>query len=245
MKKAKNFFWRQISFLFGFSAICILLVSVTFLLGEKVTSAGADKDAAASPEHRVTVIVDAGHGGRDGGASTDDGVLEKDLNLSVAKKVKDILSLADVNVVMTRETDIMLANDDSPHKKLDDMNARLHMADDFENCVFLSIHMNKFPVEKYSGLQVYYSANNSRSKLLADKIREKNISVLQRDNSRTTKAADSSIYILDNIQVPAVLVECGFLSNREEAALLQKEEYQNALAAVIASSVLDFLGAQE
>ena len=245
MKNSKNFFWRQISFLFCFSAVCVLLVSITFFVGEHVTDSDGGKDAAATPTQRVTVIIDAGHGGRDGGASTEDGVLEKDLNLAVAKKVQSLLSLADVNVVMTRETDVMLADDSSSHKKLDDLNTRLHMADDYENCIFVSIHMNKFPVEKYSGLQVYYSKNNAQSKILADTIQEKTASVLQLGNARITKASDSSIYILHNIKVPAVLVECGFLSNREEAALLQKEEYQNKLAAVIASSVLDFLRAQE
>ena len=143
------------------------------------------------------------------------------------KKVQALLSLADVNVVMTRESDIMLASDDSEHKKRDDLNARLHMADAYENCIFVSIHMNKFPVEKYSGLQVYYSGNNEESLALAEAIQGKASEFLRKGNARTVKKADSSIYILHHIKVPAVLVECGFLSNPEEAALLCTEEYQN------------------
>lgn len=245
MKKAKRFFWRQITFLVVYAAVCVMLVSITYFAGEKITGTGGEQDAAATPAQRVTVIVDAGHGGLDGGASTNDGVLEKELNLAVAKKVRAILEFADVNVVMTREADVMLAEPDSSHKKLDDLNTRLHMADEYENCVFVSIHMNKFPVEKYSGLQVYYSKNDSSSKTLADAIQANTALLLQQDNIRTTKAADSSIYILNNIKVPAVLVECGFLSNEAEAKLLQEEEYQNKLAAIIASSVLDFIAAEE
>ncbi|MBQ8403670.1 MAG: N-acetylmuramoyl-L-alanine amidase [Clostridia bacterium] len=247
MNSLSKFFWRRISFLFTFSALCMLIVSVTYFAGERITSAGTDagKDTAATPKDEITVIIDAGHGGRDGGASTEDGVLEKHLNLAVAKKVQALLSCADVNVVMTRESDIMLADEDSSHKKRDDLNARLHMADAYENCIFVSIHMNKFPVAKYSGLQVYYSKNHAGSALLADTIQEKTAAFLQTGNSRITKAADDSIYILHNIKVPAVLVECGFLSNPEEAALLQTESYQNKLAAVICASVLEYLESAE
>ena len=245
MNSLSKFFWRRISFLFTFSVLCMLIVSVTYFAGERITSADAGKDTAAMPKDEITVIIDAGHGGRDGGASTEDGVLEKHLNLAVAKKVQALLSCVNVNVVMTRENDIMLADEDSSHKKRDDLNARLHMADAYENCVFVSIHMNKFPVAKYSGLQVYYSKNNEESRWLAEVIQAKAGEFLHGGNSRTVKAADDSIYILHNIKVPAVLVECGFLSNPEEAALLQTEAYQNKLAALICASVLEYLGSAD
>ncbi len=225
----------------------MLIVSVTYFAGEHLASVGAgtDKDTSATPGKGITVIIDAGHGGLDGGASTDDGVLEKHLNLAVAKKLQALLSCADVNVVMTRESDIMLASEDSAHKKRDDLNARLHMADSYENVVFVSIHMNKFPVAKYSGLQVYYSKNNAGGAQLAGIIQGKTAEFLQKNNTRTPKAADDSIYILHHIKVPAVLVECGFLSNPEEAALLGTEAYQNKLAAVICASVLEYLSSAE
>ena len=239
MKRKKNFFWRRISFLFGFSVVCMLIVGVTYFAGERITSAGGDEPASASG--KITVIIDAGHGGRDGGASTDDGVLEKDLNLAVALKLRALIAELDVNVVMTRETDVMLADESSEHKKRDDLNARLAMSKEYENCIFVSIHMNKFPVEKYSGLQVYYSGNNEESAALAEAIQAKACEFLRKGNARTVKEADSSIYILHNIEVPAVLVECGFLSNNEEAALLQTEEYQNKLAAVIFAAVAEHI----
>ena len=242
MKNKKTFFWRQISFLFCYSAVCIILVAVTYFAGERITE--GERNTSALAKERVTVVIDAGHGGRDGGASTEDGVLEKDLNLAVAKKLAALLSVSDVNVVMTRETDVMYADESSPHKKLDDLNARLDIVSENENCIFVSIHMNKFPVEKYRGLQVYYSKNHTGSRVLADMIQEKTAAHLQSGNARLTKAADSSIYLLHNIEVPAVLVECGFLSNREEAELLQNEEYQASLAALICASVLEFIEAQ-
>lgn len=246
LKKVKNYFWRQISFFVVFSAVCLSLVSVTYTIGERVSDIGMDdeKDVFATSDERMTIVIDAGHGGLDGGAMTESGVLEKHLNLAVAKKIEKILSLANVDVVMTREEDVMLADESSKHKKQDDLNARLHTVDAYEKCVFVSIHMNKFPVEKYSGLQVYYSKNNDKSKILADAIQSKTVATLQSGNARMTKAADSAIYILNNIHVPAVLVECGFLSNTEEAALLQDEEYQDKLAAVISCAVLDVIASQ-
>ncbi len=242
LNTVNNFFWKRIFFFFNFSVICILLVSVTYFAGEKITSLGSAKDTAVNAGSKLTVIIDAGHGGLDGGASTDGGVLEKHLNLAVAKKLAALFSYTDIEVVMTRESDVMLASPDSSHKKRDDLNARLHMADNYENCIFISIHMNKFPVEKYSGLQVYYSKNLPESEALAEIIKNKNTEYFQKNNIRETKAADSSIYILQNIKVPAVLVECGFLSNRAEAELLQTEEYQNKLAALIFASVTDHIG---
>ena len=237
--KRKSFFWRRVSFLFGFSVICMLIVSVSYFAGERVASAGGAKPALAGD--RITVIIDAGHGGRDGGASTESGVLEKDLNLAVALKLRDLVATLDADVVMTRETDVMLASESSQHKKRDDLNARLNMARERENCIFVSIHMNKFPVEKYSGLQVYYSGNNEESLALAEAIQERAGEFLRKGNARTVKKADSSIYILHHIEAPAVLVECGFLSNPEEAALLCTEEYQNKLAAVIFAAVAEYV----
>jgi N-acetylmuramoyl-L-alanine amidase len=125
---------------------------------------GADEAA------RFTVVIDAGHGGRDGGAVADDGTLEKDLNLAVAKKLAEMLLLSDVRVVMTRTEDIELASPSSDHKKRDDLNARLAITESHENAILVSIHMNKFPVSRYKGLQVYYSSNHEGSLTLAEQI---------------------------------------------------------------------------
>lgn len=191
-------------------------------------------------EGRVTVVIDAGHGGRDGGAVASDGTVEKDLNLAVAKKLAALFALADVDVIMTRTEDVELASPDSSHKKRDDLNARLRMTEGLENAIFVSIHMNQFPVEKYRGLQVYYGTGDARSMVLADGIREGAL-VLDGDNARGVKAAGDDIYLLSHIRIPAVLVECGFLSNAQERALLKTEAYQTKLAASLFASVMTYL----
>ena len=196
-------------------------------------------EPAAANEKRITIVIDAGHGGMDGGAVSDTGVLEKDLNLAVASKLCELFRLADVDVVMTRSDDRMLCSEGSNHKKRDDLARRVEIAESYENAVFVSIHMNKFPVEKYSGLQVYYSRANEASRDIAESIQNKTADFLRSENKRKIKPADSSIYVLDNLELPAVLVECGFLSNRAEATLLNTAAYQDKLACVIYAAVCD------
>ncbi len=197
--------------------------------------------AGAGEDARVTVIIDAGHGGRDGGAvSDDDGTLEKHLNLAVAKKLASLLETADVRVVMTRTTDTELASPDSPHKKRDDLKARLAMTEDYPNAILVSIHMNKFPIAKYNGLQVYYSSNHKESITLAEQI-QTDSRCLKAENNREVKAAGSSIYLLSHVQIPAVLVECGFLSNYEEKELLKTESYQKMLAMSLYTSIMAYV----
>jgi N-acetylmuramoyl-L-alanine amidase len=168
-------------------------------------------------------------------------VLEKDLNLAVALKLRSLISQLDVNVIMTRETDVMLADEASAHKKRDDLNARLNMAKEQENCIFVSIHMNKFPQPQYSGLQVYYSANAPQSRTVAGVIRNYTKQYLQPQNEREIKAATSSIYLLHRCDIPAVMVECGFLSNEEELSRLKDETYRRQLALVIACAAAESL----
>ena len=199
-------------------------------------------------EKKITVVLDAGHGGEDGGTVSGDGILEKDLNLQIAKKLQTLLEANGVAVVMTRETDTLLYDRNSDykgHKKEQDLAARRQIGEQTENCVFVSIHMNSYPVAKYKGLQVWYSKNNQASKQLADKIQSTIATHLQPQNDRTTKAATSGIYLLHHLQCPAVLVECGFLSNPEEAALLATEEYQNKLAFLLFVAIAETVGAQE
>lgn len=235
---------RSLFFFLKFSIFSVLLIAVAVFTGirlgmntETVKTAGTDEE-----EIIYTIVIDAGHGGRDAGASADDdGTKEKDLNLAVAKKLAALMKTANVNVIMTRDEDIELADPSSKHKKLDDLNARLAIATENKNSVFVSIHMNKFPVSKYSGLQVYYSENNAASHTLADVIQENASENLNADNNRKTKPAGDSIYLLSNLEIPAVLVECGFLSNYEEKELLKTEEYQTKLAMNIYTSILEYI----
>ena len=239
-------FKKCLSCFLQFSTFSALMLGISLLLGNLLFQSDARSASAdTSPKTVYTVIIDAGHGGRDGGASADDdGTLEKDLNLAVAKKLEALLKTANVRVVMTREHDVELASPDSDHKKRDDLNARLAIAEEAENAIFVSIHMNKFPVAKYSGLQVYYSPNHEKSSALAERI-QSDAAAWSTGNARRPKAADESIYLLHHMEIPAVLVECGFLSNYEEKELLKTDAYQKKLAVSIYASILQYLSTNE
>ena len=190
-----------------------------------------------------TVIIDAGHGGEDGGAVGTNGVFEKDLNLKIAKELDAMLRAAGINTRLTRTEDILLYDknvDYHGRKKALDMAARLAITKEYENAVFISIHMNKFTQPKYSGLQVYYSENSAKSKELARLVQELTVKNLQPDNNRKIKPSAGNIYLLENILHPAILIECGFLSNADECEALCTPEYQKRLCVVIYSSIMNY-----
>ena len=230
-----------ISFI-AFSLIFCLVASLLIFIGAR-RGDSFDGEAAYADVPNTVVVIDAGHGGEDGGASFD-GVYEKDLNLSVALFLEEILRANGIRTAMTRREDVLLYDKNSDfhgQKKIQDLVTRRKIAEGYENAIFVSIHMNSFPEEKYRGLQVYYSKNDDRSRVLAEKIQDLARSFLSKENQRRAKAADSSIYLLDRLDCPAVLVECGFLSNNEERALLCDSEYRQAIALCIASSVIDLI----
>ena len=191
------------------------------------------------------VIIDAGHGGRDGGAAGVTGLVEKDLNLEIAALLNDMLCATGIQTRMTRSVDSLVCDESDPalrgRLKQTDLKNRVALAEANPDALFLSIHMNNFPVEKYSGLQVYYSPHAESSRSLAACIQENTSALLQPDNTRKIKAAGSNIFLLDRIRTTAVLVECGFLSNRAESAQLANAEYRKKLALVLAVSVLQNL----
>ena len=161
--------------------------------------------------------------------------------------LRDMLTERGINVVMTREDDRLLYDRNTNYKgrkKKLDLAARLAIADKTPDAIMVSIHMNSFTDPRYSGLQVWYSGNNSDSQALAELIRKENKEALQIDNERQTKLATSAINILYNAKCPAVLVECGFLSNPDEAALLSTREHQQNVAAVIFSAITEFLNSE-
>jgi N-acetylmuramoyl-L-alanine amidase len=140
---------------------------------------------------------------------------------------------------MTRDTDILLNTDGVKKRKASDLTNRTIIANNNPNAIFISIHMNKFPQERYSGMAVFFSPNNLDSANLADLIRMNNREYLQPDNNREIKKG-RNMFVLENIKNIGVLIECGFLSNREEAALLASEEYQKKVARIIFASVAEF-----
>ena len=192
-----------------------------------------------STEPLPTVVIDAGHGGMDGGCVSDtamgtDRILEKDCNLKIAQSLAALFRISGYNVVMTRETDVMLDGEGlTGNAKMRDLRARLNIASEYPDALFISVHCNKFPSESCKGLQVYYSKNHEYSKEAAEAVQSSAVELLQPQNHRQTKAADSSIFLLHRATQPAILIECGFLSNPDEAALLSTPEYQKKLALAV------------
>lgn len=190
------------------------------------------------------IIIDAGHGGEDSGAVAPDGSLEKDYNLDIALRLKEVLTFYGYNVITTRTTDTMTCNDGlktQREKKISDIRNRLKLINSIDNPVFVSIHQNKFSDPSQYGSQVFYSKNNSHSKTLADEIQNSIISTIQIDNRRKTKPSGTEIYLLYHSHVPSVLVECGFLSNNDDLLKLKEDKYRNELAIVIADGIINFL----
>ena len=203
-----------------------------------------DADAEDSLISLPTIVIDAGHGGEDGGASTYGGAPEKELNLLIANDLYAMLEAVGVPVIMTRTEDILLYDKNSDykgHKKSMDLANRLKIARDAGDPILISIHMNAFPEKQYSGLQVYYSKNSPDSATLAKAVQELNKTVLSPDNNRKTKPAGSNIYLLDRFENEAILIECGFLSNDKERERLNTEKYRKELAACFFAAIMQYI----
>ena len=250
MKHYREALTHTIAFfvLFCGALTALLGFSVGVLFPDPIlpTDAGVGLDAGED-YHGITVVIDAGHGGEDGGTQSADGMYEKTVNLEIAQMLDTMLRADGIATVMTRTEDILLYDrnaDYRGHKKMLDLAARRQIAEETENALFVSIHMNSFPETKYRGLQVFYSPNNPSSKEMAEEIRQCTRLYLQPQNNRQTKAATSSIYLLDRLKCPAVLVECGFLSNPEEAALLRTEDYRRQMAFILFCAVRSYISSQ-
>lgn len=228
--KARFFIIASTSFL--------VVISITMFLTIDIVH----KTSASTTEFRPTIIIDAGHGGEDSGAmSNDNNILEKNINLNISLILKDLLLSNGFDVIMTRETDTSLHDSDiTNHKKQSDLKNRVDVFNSSQNNIGISIHQNKFTQEKYSGTQIFYSSYCEESSALAEKVKSSVVSLLQPDNQRECKIAGSEIYILDNARIPAIMVECGFLSNETEAQKLNDKNYQSQLAYCIYLGFLEY-----
>ena len=227
------------------SIFVIMLVLMSMVIGAVAGVLGenlADVSANALPYEKL-IVIDAGHGGEDSGAVGVNGALEKDLNLQIALEIGKALEEKGYVVVYTRTDDRLLYTEEENIKgirKISDLKNRCKIAARYPNSVFVSIHMNSFGSSKYSGLQVYYSEKNDESRLLADSIQNKVINDLQKTNNRVTKPG-KDMYILENIDNTAVLIECGFLSNKEECEKLSEKEYQKELSFSIVCAIIEYI----
>lgn len=210
-------------------SVCIILLITASILTSVFVNDAVTTSNSVSLTYRPTIVIDPGHGGEDGGAITSNNIPEKNINLSISLKLRDLFQSNGFNVIMTRETDTDLSNGDD-HAKRTDINNRVDIFNSSQDNIVISIHQNKFTQSQYNGTQIFYSDNVDDSKNLAECVRQSVVTLLQPDNTRLCKEVGSEIYILDNSQVPSILVECGFLSNEKEAKMLQSDEYQSELA---------------
>ncbi|MGX1832599.1 N-acetylmuramoyl-L-alanine amidase CwlD [Paenibacillus taichungensis] len=187
------------------------------------------------------IAIDAGHGGPDGGAVSKQGVIEKDINLSIALYVRDYLQQAGALVVMTREIDTDLAATDTKgysKRKTEDLKQRVRRIEDKQADLFISIHMNSVPSNRWSGAQVFYTPNHPDNEGLANLLQQEMIRNLE-NTDRIAKTVNT-VYLLQALKIPSALVEVGFLSHPEEARLLADETYQRKVAASIYNGILRY-----
>lgn len=203
----------------------------------------ADEAVSAEiSEKELIVVIDAGHGGEDSGAVANS-VLEKDINLEIALKLRDMLKASGIEVKMIRESDVSIydtASGTIRERKVSDLKNRVKIVNNNKKNILVSIHQNKFEQSKYSGAQMFYSTNNDKSQILAENIRKSITGLIQPENKRELKKGGSDIYLLNKAAVPAVIVECGFISNEEEAKNLSNEEYQSKMAFAIYCGILEY-----
>lgn len=226
--------------------VLLLLAAGIWLLGSsyfnRVEQAQDVYGTNVRPEKPV-VVLDAGHGGKDPGKVSRDGTLEKDINLRIAVRLKTLLEQNEIVVVMTREEDKDLASDNAVNRKNEDLKARVKLISETAPMVMVSIHQNSYPEENVDGAQTFYSAGSEAGKQLATRIQKNLKNEIKDDNHRVAKA-NKEYYLLKKTNCPAVIVECGFLSNPREAALLASEDYQEKLAFAIHLGILEYINIQ-
>lgn len=190
---------------------------------------------------QTTIVIDPGHGGMDGGATSCTGTLESQINLEVSLRIHDLLHLMGYHTSMIRSADVSVDTEGNTiaKRKASDLRNRVQMVQKTENALLLSIHQNQFSDSQYDGAQVFY-ANTPSSQALAEAMQSALVEKLNPGSRRQCKQADG-VYLLQHIDCPGILVECGFLSNPREEAKLRSSGYQKQLACVIVDTVVDFL----
>ena len=225
--------------------IISIAVLITSLLIVKVKNEAADV-MEYMPVANKTIVLDAGHGGIDPGAMNNDKtILEKDVNLAITKKLRDLLEASGATVIMTRDKDVSLYEEDENktirQKYNENLRNRKNIIDQSDADVFVSIHLNAFEQSKYYGAQTFYQKGKDDGKELAQFIQDELKRVVDQDNDRKIKPRDD-IYLLKNTTMPSVLIECGFLSNEKESKLLADSKYQDKVAWAIYVGIQKYLG---
>lgn len=233
---------KALKIIAAMSLCVIIILSITIGITTKILGRSLLAVEANTLPYQKIIILDPGHGGEDPGAVSNENIYEKDLNLQIALEIGKALEEKGYIVVYTRTDDRLLYAPEENVKgirKISDLKNRCNVAGRYPESIFVSIHMNSFSSEKCSGLQVYYS-NLENSKKLADCIQNKVVLDLQPSNNRTIKPG-KGMYVLENISNPAVLIECGFMTNKEEVKKLSEKEYQKQLSFSIVCGIIEYI----
>lgn len=223
----------------GLFAVILLLIAVSLLIWWQGRGVPV---FLPSRTPNATMVIDAGHGGEDGGAVSPSGVIESHINLAVAQRLKAMMDLCGATSVLLRESDISLHDSGCEtlrQKKVSDLHNRVSAIEETPDAILISIHQNTFPNKKYHGAQVFFG-RNGESLPLAQMAQEALRAGLDGENTRVPAQIPNSVYLMNHITCPAILVECGFLSNPEEEQLLQRPEYQTKIALSLACAYLNY-----
>lgn len=223
-----------------------VIIALLFAAGTAIIVSGSARKAvpaAARTEDKRTLVIDAGHGGMDGGAVSGGGLKESEVNLAIAQRLFDLCRAFGLDCAMTRFSEALDYPPEAKsvrEKKQWDLRRRAGQANDTPFAVLLSIHQNRYPDARPSGTQVFYAPTEG-SERFAALTHDNLISCLCPENRRVCAPASGSIYLMKNVDCPAILVECGFLSNPEEAGKLADPAYQTGIAAVLCASYIQYL----
>jgi len=233
----KSVYFKRIIFITTFVCITIFMYGIMFNINKNDIV-----QTNATPITNKVIVIDAGHGLPDEGAQGFNGTTEQAINLEISLKLQKLIEQSGAKVFLTRSDENGIYSTDSvgiKNKKVSDAKNRVEIGNTNDADIFISIHLNKFPASnQYRGWQTFYQKNNENSKLIAESIQENLNKNIQIENNRRSLPINN-IYIMDKLQIPAVIVECGFLSNPEETENLKNEQYQNKLVWGI------YLGIQE
>ncbi len=234
MRKKTVFFYIFLTLVIA--AVIIITISTYSLPKNLQTSAQA---LISAP-----VVLDAGHGGQDGGATLSNGITEAPITLEITERISLLMSFLGIDNVLTRTEDISLSYNPElsiRDNKNADLKARLDISNDLPDSPFLSVHLNMFSEPEYSGAQVFYSKNNVLSQTLAQNLQQSLRDVLDPTNDRVYKRAGDGVYLMEQVNAPAVTIECGFLSNVSERELLVTQVYQTKIAVAVTAGFINYL----
>ena len=223
--------------------LVLMFVSACFIVRGGARLASSGQVEGMPGKERLCVVIDAGHGGADPGKVSVDGSLEKDINLVIAKKLQKFLLQQDVDAVLTRDSDSGLYDENASNKKVQDMKNRCALINETQPDCVVSIHQNSYHEEYVHGAQVFYYKGSDGSKAAAEIMQKSLKDRLDPENKREAKA-NGSYYLLKKTSSPIIIVECGFLSNSQEAEKLSGDEYQERVAWAVFMGIMQMLNSQ-